>query len=155
MDLGSAPGSWCVELASRVGSTGIVVGIDLLQLDAIQGVTLIQGDFNAVEGRAALVESLSGREVDWIFSDMAPEMSGNRLVDQMRMIGLNESTLCFARQYLAPAGNLLMKTFMGDGSDTLRADLATSFRRVRNIKPSASRKTSSEFYFLGQEFSKR
>jgi len=79
-------------------------------------------------------------------------MSGDKLVDQMRMIGLNEMTLHFARQYLRPGGNILMKTFMGEGYDAFRRDLGTSFKKIKNIKPAASRKTSPEFFILGLDF---
>lgn len=152
VDLGCAPGSWSVELAKRVGPEGVVIGIDLLELSPITGVTLIQGDFDSPEGQAALNNALHGRKVDVVVSDMAPEMSGDKLVDQMRMIGLNEMTLHFARQYLKPGGDVLMKTFMGEGYDNFRRELGSSFKRIKNIKPAASRKTSSEFFLLGLDF---
>ncbi len=152
IDLGCAPGSWSVELAKRVGPGGLVIGIDLLPLDPIQGVTLIQGDFDSPAGQQALKDALGGRVVDMVVSDMAPEMSGDKLVDQMRMIGLNEMTLHFSRQYLRDGGDMLMKTFMGEGYDAFRRDLGTSFRKVKNIKPAASRKSSSEFFLLGRYF---
>jgi len=152
VDLGCAPGSWSVELAKRVGPGGIVIAIDLLPMDGITGVTLIQGDFDSPEGQAALSEALQGRMVDLVVSDMAPEMAGDKLVDQMRMIGLNEMTLHFARQYLRPGGDILMKTFMGEGYDAFRKELGLSFKKIKNIKPAASRKTSSEFFLLGREF---
>jgi 23S rRNA (uridine2552-2'-O)-methyltransferase len=80
---------------------------------------------------------------------MAPEMSGNKLVDQMRMIGLNEMTLHFADQHLRQGGHILMKTFMGEGYDSFRRELGLSFQKIKNIKPAASRKTSPEFFLLG------
>ncbi|ATX81971.1 23S rRNA Um-2552 2'-O-methyltransferase [Mariprofundus ferrinatatus] len=152
VDLGCAPGSWSVELASRVGAEGLVIGIDLLELTPITGVTLIKGDFDSPEGQEALKKALNGRQVDVVVSDMAPEMSGNKLVDQMRMIGLNEMTLHFARQYLRPGGDILMKTFMGEGYDNFRRELGKSFKRIKNIKPDASRKTSPEFFLLGLDY---
>ncbi len=152
IDLGCAPGSWSVELAKRVGPDGLVIGIDLLPLNPIQGVSLIQADFDSPEGQQVLKEALNGRVVDLVVSDMAPEMSGDKLVDQMRMIGLNEVTLHFARQYLRDGGEILMKTFMGEGYEVFRRDLGTSFKKIKNIKPAASRKTSSEFFLLGASF---
>lgn len=152
IDLGCAPGSWSIELAKHIGPEGKIIGIDLLPLKPIDGVTLIQGDFDSPQGQQALEDALAGRVVDMVVSDMAPEMSGDKLVDQMRMIGLNEMTLHFARQYLRPGGNILMKTFMGEGYDAFRRDLGTSFRKIKNIKPAASRKTSPEFFILGFDF---
>lgn len=149
IDLGCAPGSWSEELVPYVGTEGLVVGIDLLPLKAIEGVTLIQGDFDSTEGQLALQETLQERAVDVVVSDMAPEMSGNKLVDQMRMIGLNEMTLHFAKQHLRQGGHILMKTFMGEGYDAFRRELGLNFQKVKNIKPAASRKTSPEFFLLG------
>ena len=152
VDLGCAPGSWSEELVGYVGKDGLVIGIDLLPLKAIEGVTLIQGDFDSPEGQKALQEALAGRSIDIVVSDMAPEMSGNKLVDQMRMIGLNEMTLHFAEQHLRQGGHLVMKTFMGEGYDQFRKELGLSFQKVKNIKPAASRKTSAEFFLFGQGF---
>jgi len=149
VDLGCAPGSWSEELLPYVGSNGLVIGIDLLPLQPIEGVTLIQGDFDSPEGQEALQEALQGRVIDVVVSDMAPEMSGNKLVDQMRMIGLNEMTLHFADQHLRQGGHILMKTFMGEGYDSFRRELGLSFQKIKNIKPAASRKTSPEFFLLG------
>ena len=149
VDLGCAPGSWSEELVRYVGKDGLVVGIDLLPLKPIEGVTLIQADFDSPQGQAALQEALQGREIDVVVSDMAPEMSGNKLVDQMRMIGLNEMTLHFASQHLRKGGHILMKTFMGEGYDAFRRELGGRFQKIKNIKPAASRKTSPEFFLLG------
>jgi len=149
VDLGCAPGSWSEELLPYVGSDGLIIGIDLLPLQPIEGVTLIQADFDSPEGQEALQEALQGRAIDVVVSDMAPEMSGNKLVDQMRMIGLNEMTLHFADQHLRQGGHILMKTFMGEGYDNFRRELGLSFQKIKNIKPAASRKTSPEFFLLG------
>ena len=152
VDLGCAPGSWSEEISKRLGPDGMVIGIDLLPMNPIEGVTLIEGDFDSPEGQQALETALNGRTIDMVVSDMAPEMSGNKLVDQMRMIGLNEMTLHFARQHLRPGGELLMKTFMGEGYDEFRRELGTAFKRIKNIKPAASRKTSPEFFLLARDF---
>jgi len=152
VDLGCAPGSWSVELAKRVGPEGLVIGIDLLELTPITGVTLIRADFNSPDGQKALADALMGKQVDLVVSDMAPELSGNKLVDQMRMIGLNEMTLHFARQCLRPGGDVLMKTFMGEGYDDFRRELGGCFGKIKNIKPAASRKTSPEFFLLGKGY---
>lgn len=151
VDLGCAPGSWSEEIIRRLGQDGMLIGIDLLPMEHLEGVTFIQADFQSEQGQQALDEALNGREIDLVVSDMAPEMSGNKLVDQMRMIALNELTLDFARRNLRTGGDLLMKTFMGEGYDAFRRDLGMTFKRVKNIKPEASRKTSSEFFLLARD----
>jgi len=150
VDLGCAPGSWSVELARAVGAEGLVIGVDLLPMKAIEGVHVIQGDFTSTEGQQAITQALAGRTVDMVVSDMAPEMSGNKLVDQMRMIGLNEISLYFAQHHLSKGGTLLMKSFMGEGYDDFRRTLGQSFQRVKHIKPAASRSSSPEFFLLAE-----
>lgn len=152
VDLGCAPGSWSEEISKRLGPDGLVIGIDLLPMNPIEGVTLIEGDFDSPEGQQALDAALNGRNIDLVVSDMAPEMSGNKLVDQMRMIGLNEMTLHFAKEHLRPGGELLMKTFMGEGYDGFRRELGAAFKSIKNIKPAASRKSSPEFFLLARDF---
>ena len=150
VDLGCAPGSWCQEIAGRIGEKGLLVGIDLLSMRPVPGASFIQSDFDSEEGLKALDDLLDGRRVSLVLSDIAPEMSGNKLVDQARMMHLNDMTLNFAVNHLQPGGHLLMKSFMGEGYDTFKRELAGWFRSVKTVKPAASRKSSSEIYLLGQ-----
>ncbi len=152
VDLGCAPGSWSVELARLIGDGGLVVGVDVLEMTPAPGVRFIRGDFTEGDTRRALEAALEGRAVDMVVSDMAPEMSGHKVVDQARIIGLNETTLSFAVNHLRPGGHLLLKTFMGEGFDAFRREMQGWFGRVRIVKPAASRKTSSEIYLLGEGF---
>lgn len=152
VDLGCSPGSWCQELVTRVGKESVVVGMDVLPMEAIQGVEFIQADFTTDEARRLLTAALSGRKVDLVLSDMSPELSGHKLVDQARMIGLNEEVLSFALHHLRRGGHLLLKTFMGEGFHALRNSMSDYFSSVKIIKPAASRKTSSEIYLLAREF---
>jgi len=152
VDLGCAPGSWCEELAQRIGETGLVIGVDLLEMQPLSRVTFIQGDFTEVKTLAEVQEAVGERRVDMVVSDMAPEMSGNKLVDQAHTIGLNDETLNFAVNHLREGGNLLLKTFMGDGFDAFRKEMTGWFAKMKIVKPAASRKSSSEIYLLGTGF---
>ena len=152
VDLGCAPGSWCQELAGSIGEAGMVVGVDLLEMRALPRVHFLRMDFTEAETHRALSEMLQGRAVDMVVSDMAPEMSGNKVVDQARTINLNEMTLSFAVNHLREGGHLLLKSFMGEGFDAFKRELAGWFASVRTVKPAASRKSSSEIYLLGQGF---
>ena len=152
VDLGCAPGSWSAEIANRVGPEGLVVGIDLLELQPIRGVHLIQADFDSPEGLKAIDAVLGERKANLVLSDMAPEMSGNKLVDQARMMHLNDMTLNFAVNHLRQGGHLLLKSFMGDGFDAFRKELAGWFAKVKIVKPAASRKTSAEMFLLAEGF---
>ena len=152
VDLGCAPGSWASEMAARLGDAGLLVGIDLLPVTPVPGATLLQGDFDSPEGLAAIETALAGRPLSLVLSDMAPEMSGNKVVDQARMMHLNDMTLDFAVNHLKEGGHLLLKTFMGSGYDAFRRELTGWFRTVKAIKPQASRKDSSEMFLLAMEF---
>ena len=149
---GGAPGSGCEELAHRGGEAGLVIGVDLLEMEPLSRVTFIQGDFTEGGTLSELQQVVGDRWVDMVVSDMAPERSGNKLVDQARTIGLNDETLSFAVNHLREGGNLLLKTFMGEGFDTFRKEMNAWFARVKIVKPAASRKTSSEIYLLGTGF---
>jgi len=152
VDLGCAPGSWCEEVARRLDKNGLLIGIDLLPVEPLAGATLIQADFDSEGGLRAVEAALQGRAVDMVLSDMAPEMSGNKVVDQARMMNLNELTLNFAVNHLRQGGHLLLKTFMGEGFDAFRRELSGWFRTVKAVKPAASRKESSELFLLAREF---
>jgi 23S rRNA (uridine2552-2'-O)-methyltransferase len=151
VDLGCAPGSWLLEIR-RLYPRALLIGVDMLPMQHVAGATFIQADFSSDEGLTLLEDALQGRAVDLLLSDMAPEMSGQKLVDQARMIGLNELALDFAVSHLRPGGNMLLKSFMGEGFDGFRGELAGWFAKVKAIKPAASRKSSSELFLLALGF---
>lgn len=152
VDLGASPGSWSQLAARRVGPKGAVWAIDLLPMEPIPGVEFVQGDFTDAATAAAFLERLGGRQVDLVMSDMAPNISGNRAVDQPRSIALAEHALEFARTVLRPGGSLLIKLFQGAGVDDFVQDLRTSFANVRTLKPRASRAESREIYVLARNY---
>ena len=152
VDLGASPGSWSQLAARRVGPKGAVWAIDLLPMEPIPGVEFVQGDFTEAATAAAFLERLGGRQVDLVMSDMAPNISGNRAVDQPRSIALAEHALEFARTVLRPGGSLLIKLFQGAGVDDFVQDLRTSFATVRTLKPRASRAESREIYVLARNY---
>ncbi|MDX8391111.1 MAG: RlmE family RNA methyltransferase [Mariprofundaceae bacterium] len=152
VDLGCAPGSWSEELAQRTGDGGLVLAVDLLEMQPLSGVAFVRGDFTSAETLAEMDAILAGRAVDMVVSDIAPEMSGQKLVDQARCIGLNDETLSYAVNHLHEGGHLLLKSFMGEGFDAFKQEMRGWFATLRVIKPTASRKSSSEIYVLGTEF---
>ena len=150
VDLGAAPGGWSQVLAPRVGSAGRVVALDVLEMDPIEGVAFIRGDFSQATTLERLEQELTGRSIDLVISDMAPNISGVGLVDQARSIGLAELALEFACNRLKPGGSFLVKMFQGSGVDEFRKQLALSFSTVSVRKPKASRDRSSELYLLAR-----
>jgi len=152
IDLGAAPGAWSQYLARLVGGKGRVVAVDILPMPGLAGVDIIQGDFTEAGTLAALLAALGGRKADAIVSDMAPNMSGNRAVDQPRAMYLAELTLDLARQALRPGGHLLIKLFQGEGFQEFVADIRPLFERVRLRKPAASRSGNRETYLVARNF---
>jgi 23S rRNA (uridine2552-2'-O)-methyltransferase len=156
IDLGCAPGGWAQIAARRVGSeagtgTGRVVGIDLLDVEPIAGVTFEKMDFNDPEAPQRL-KDLLGSEADGVMSDMAANTTGHKKTDHLRIVGLAEMAIEFAREVLAPGGFFVSKVFQGGTEHELLADLKRDFATVRHVKPEASRSGSSELYVLATGF---
>ena len=152
VDLGAAPGGW-TELAARwVGMSGRVFAIDLLPMDPVAHTQIIIGDFTEEIVLEKLMQSLGDRRVDVVLSDMAPNMSGNRSIDQPRAMYLCELALDFARQTLNPGGSFFVKTFQGEGFDTFFRELRADFSDLKTRKPNASRSRSRETYLLATGF---
>jgi 23S rRNA (uridine2552-2'-O)-methyltransferase len=152
VDLGSAPGSWSQLAVRLVGPTGRVIAIDLLPMEPIPGVEFLEGDFTAPETLQALRNLIGEKPVDLVMSDMAPNMSGNRTMDQPRSLALLDEALAFAREVLRPGGDLLLKAFQGEGIDALTRELRRDFSTVKTLKPKASRPESREIYLLARSF---
>ncbi len=152
IDLGAAPGGWSQIAAEKVGSEGLVIASDILEMDALAGVSFIQGDFTEEQVLAAILGELGERRVDLVLSDMAPNMSGMAAIDQPQSMYLVELALDLAKQTLSPGGHFLTKVFQGEGFDDYLRDLRGSFRKVVTRKPEASRARSREVYLLAQGF---
>lgn len=149
VDLGAAPGSWSQVMVERLKGQGRVIALDMLEMQNLRGVEFIQGDFTEDVVLNALETSLNGTQVDLVISDMAPNMSGIDLVDQMRANHLGELALEFALKWLQPSGNFVVKMFIGEGFDDAVKNMRQHFDKVATRKPKASRDRSSEVYLLG------
>jgi 23S rRNA (uridine2552-2'-O)-methyltransferase len=154
VDLGAAPGGWSQVAARKVGSAegrGRVVGIDLLPIDPLPGVDFVELDFLDEAAPKKLVERLGGA-ADVVMSDMAANTTGHKKTDHLRIVGLAEAAIQFAREILAPGGTFLAKVIQGGTESRLLADLKRDFATVRHVKPAASRSDSAELYVLATGF---
>lgn len=149
VDLGSAPGSWSQVAAPRLRPGGELFALDILPMEPLPEVTFLQGDFREDAVLAEVERLLAGRAVDLVLSDMAPNMSGNAVSDDGRMMLLAELALDFARQHLRPGGKMLIKVFQGAGFTEFRSAMMKVFTSVQSRKPDASRDRSAEVYLLG------
>lgn len=160
VDLGSAPGAWSQYLRRRLSPQGAAVGelqgtilaLDLLPMEAIEGVHFIQGDFREAEVLQALEGELGRRgvqKIDLVVSDMAPNLSGIGDTDAARIADLIDLAVDFSRQWLRPDGALVVKLFHGGAYEPTVALFRKTFRVVKPVKPKASRDKSSETFLVG------
>jgi len=162
VDLGSTPGAWSQYLRRRfapktagtggaaVGELqGVIIALDILPMEPIEGVQFIQGDFREDAVLAQLQQAVGGRPVDVVVSDMAPNLSGIESSDAARIELLIELALDFSKNHLKPGGALVAKVFHGSGYSQLVELFKRQFRVVKAIKPKASRDKSSETFLVG------
>ena len=157
VDLGSTPGAWSQYLRRRlspggaaVGALdGVIVALDILPMEPIEGVQFLQGDFREDAVLAQLSEVVGGQPVDVVVSDMAPNLSGIESSDAARISHLVELAVDFAQAHLKPGGALVVKLFHGSGYSQLVKLLKERFKVVKPIKPKASRDKSSETFLVG------
>jgi 23S rRNA (uridine2552-2'-O)-methyltransferase len=150
VDLGCAPGGWCQVTARQLKGSGKIVGVDLLEMTGIGGVTFIQGDFTEDAVLAQLEAAGIESGADLVLSDMAPNITGVDSSDQARSYYLAELALDFAKRHLKPDGALLIKVFQGAGFDDYMKQMRAIFRTVAVRKPKASRDRSREVYLLAK-----
>ena len=157
VDLGCSPGAWSQYVRRRlapegaaVGTlNGVIIGLDILPMEAIEGVTYIQGDFREAEVLAQLEAAVQGRPVDVVVSDMAPNLSGIESADAARIAHLVELAVEFAQAHLRQEGALVVKLFHGSGYAQLVQLFKDTFKVVKPLKPKASRDKSSETFLVG------
>ena len=155
VDLGAAPGGWSEIAARRVGASGRVVALDILDMKPIAGVEFLKLDFLDEHAPELLMAMLGGKtkgKVDVVLSDMAANATGHRQTDHLRIMALAEAAAHFARQVLALGGCFLCKVLQGGTEAALLAELKRDFASVKHVKPPASRSDSAELYLLARGF---
>jgi 23S rRNA (uridine2552-2'-O)-methyltransferase len=150
-DLGAAPGGWSQVAKKRVGATGRVVGIDILDMDEVPGVEFAKIDFLDPDAPERLKAMLGG-PADVVLSDMAANATGHRATDHLKIMALIEAAAEFAREVLKPGGAFLAKVIQGGTEGALLAGLKRDFATVKHVKPAASRSDSAELYVLATGF---
>ena len=153
LDLGIAPGGWS-QVVRRRSPGAQVVGIDLLPVDPLDGVTILEMDFMDDAAPAKLSEALGGAP-DLVLSDMAANTVGHPQTDALRTMGLVEAALAFAVEVLSPGGAFVAKVFAGGADSELVAEMKRNFTTVKHAKPPSSRKGSEEWFVVAQGFKGR
>jgi len=152
VDVGSAPGSWSQFVTKKLKGRARIVAVDILPMDSLPDVEFIQGDFQDELVFEQMLQAISDDGVDLVMSDIAPNITGTRVVDQPRSMYLVELALDLARRVLKPGGNFVCKVFQGEGIDDFVIDTRKSFKRVKVMKPKASRAGSREVYLVARNF---
>jgi 23S rRNA (uridine2552-2'-O)-methyltransferase len=179
IDLGAAPGGWSQVVQCYLGDgdkkkdpqekniqtkNGNVIAIDMLPMEPIPGVTFYQGDFTENDFYQEFLRLTDNRQISLVMSDLAPNTSGIRAVDQPRAMYMAELALDLAQKVLSSAresgnksakerpGDFLVKVFQGEGFDAFLADLRSVFTKVHIRKPKASRPRSREVYLLARGY---
>ncbi len=150
VDLGIAPGGWA-QVVRRACPRAILVGIDLLPVDPIDGVEILLMDFMD-EAAPGLLAAALGGPADLVLSDMAANTVGHARTDHLRTMGLVEAATAFASEVLRPGGAFVAKVLAGGADAALVAELKRAFATVKHAKPPASRRESSEWYVIAQGF---
>ena len=152
VDVGAAPGSWSQYVTRKLKGTARIIAVDLLPMDSLPNVEFIQGDFQEEAVLAQMLEAIGDDGADLVMSDIAPNITGTRSVDQPRSMYLAELALDLARRVLKNKGSFVCKVFHGEGFDAFVVDARRSFERVRVMKPKASRAGSREVYLVARNY---
>jgi 23S rRNA (uridine2552-2'-O)-methyltransferase len=151
VDLGAAPGGWSEVAARRVGQSGHVFALDILEMKPVAGAEFLQLDFLGDSAPARLKAMLGGK-ADVVLSDMAANATGHRQTDHLRIMAIAEAAADFAREVLADGGTFLCKVLQGGTEAALLGELKRDFASVKHVKPPASRSDSAELYLLARGF---
>jgi len=150
IDLGAAPGGWSQVIKEFVGDQGTVVGIDILHIKPINGVTFLQGDMTEESTIQKIRQFIERDKADVLLSDMSPDISGNYSVDQARSIYLCEQALKAVELLLKEGGHFACKVFAGENIQEFLHKTHQKFKTVKCFSPPASRKSSSEIYVIAR-----
>ncbi|HLA22570.1 MAG TPA: RlmE family RNA methyltransferase [Nitrosopumilaceae archaeon] len=147
LDLGCSPGGWTQVAMELAGNKGKVMGIDTAYVEEIPNTHIIRGNIED-ESIVELIFDYFGRKVNAVICDLSPQVMGVWAVDHAKQIALNYAALKILEHVLAYKGNALFKVFDGQYSNEFRDYVKKKFAKVQLRKPKASRKTSSELYFM-------
>jgi 23S rRNA (uridine2552-2'-O)-methyltransferase len=152
IDLGAAPGGWSQVVKEIVGKKGKIIGIDILNIQPLEGIIFLKGDMTKKETIKKILNLTENNSADVVLSDMSPDISGNYNVDQARSIFLCEQALKTCDYLLKSGGSFVCKAFEGEDFPSFYKKIKNRFRNAKKYSPRASRKSSSEIYIIGKDF---
>ena len=146
IDLGAAPGSWSQYLSRHIKNAKLLA-IDLTDIEKIDGVKVITGDFTD-EANKIKIHKYFEKKIDAVISDMAQNTTGNKNLDSINTGELCIDALLFSKSILNTKGVFVSKIFMGSTFKEIIDSSKDIFKEVNIYKPSASRKDSKENYII-------
>ena len=149
IDIGSCPGGWS-EFSSKKIKSGIILAIDITEMDPIDGVTFIHGSIEEKGIQENALKKNNNKKFELIVSDMSPNKTGNKVSDQYAFYNIADSILEFSKNGLITKGTLVMKVFIGLGFEEFKSDLNKVFESVNYFKPKSSRQESRETYVIAK-----
>lgn len=153
LDVGACPGSWLEYILDAVGENGLACAVDLKPIHKKFKDTVT---FRLKDIREVSPEDFAGvtSVFDVVVSDMAPNTSGIKGVDQCRSLELCESVLALAERMLIPGGHFVCKVLEGPDFPAWRKSVQSKFGEIKTMKPDASRDESMETYLVGLGYGK-
>lgn len=152
LDLGASPGGWSQVATAAVGPRGKVVAVDVLPMEPLEGVQFIEGDCRNPDTLDKIKAQFGERQADLVISDIAPNITGIRDVDEANFLELAAFVSDISEQMLVPHGAMLIKLFQFPGTDSYIAGLKKSFGSIARRKPESSRRESRELYVVAKGF---
>tara|TARA_Y100000590_G_C15468760_1_gene919335 strand:+ start:181 stop:804 length:624 start_codon:yes stop_codon:yes gene_type:complete len=152
LDLGASPGGWSQLAAAMVGPRGKVIATDVLPMEPVNGVHFVLGDCRESSTLDKIAAQFGERQVNLVMSDIAPNITGIRDVDEANCLRLAEVVREISKRVLVAGGAMLIKVFQFPGTDSYIADLKKSYASIHRRKPGSSRKDSREFYVVAKGF---
>ena len=149
IDIGSCPGGWS-EFSRKKIKSGIILAIDITEMDPIDGVTFIHGSIEEKGVQENALKKNNNKKFELIVSDMSPNKTGNKVSDQYAFYNIADSILEFSKNGLISRGTLVMKVFIGLGFEEFKSDLNEVFESVNYFKPKSSRQESRETYVIAK-----
>lgn len=154
LDLGAWPGSWMQYVATKIGEKGLLVGIDLVEIEPfnVENIKTLQGDLYDEQVRTNLKGVNHGQLYDLVISDMSPKLTGIKEADQAQTVALAELAVYCASELLTAGGNIVIKVFKGGETDNFIKEYRQFFNKLIRAGLDSTRKTSNEFYIIGLGF---
>ena len=149
IDIGSCPGGWS-EFSRKKIKSGIILAIDITEMDPIDGVTFIHGSIEEKGVQENALKKNNNKKFELIVSDMSPNKTGNKVSDQYAFYNIADSILEFSKNGLISRGTMVMKVFIGLGFEEFKSDLNEVFESVNYFKPKSSRQESRETYVIAK-----